>query len=61
MKLCEHVPANESTRPDMLLAYKETRKFYEQIFRDLDPLFWPEAGSTCGDSYSGVSIAEEHR
>ena len=50
----EHEPATDITRPEMLSAYKETRKIYAEVFGEPDNKFWPANDEhTCGDSYSG--------
>ncbi len=54
-----HFPSNNCTRQAMRDAYVETSAVYQQLFGELpDTRFWPDAGSTCGSSYSGLVSQE---
>jgi hypothetical protein len=66
-KYRHHYPANDETRPGMLQAYINTRRLYVQVFGEpkdyvrsgaMPVKVWTDAGTTSGDSYSGIMQPE---
>jgi hypothetical protein len=50
-----HFPSNTCTRQVMRNAYVDTTEIYKRIFGEMPNAdVWPQAGGTCGDSYSGL-------
>lgn len=60
MKIREHYPADDRTRPAMREAYIKTRALYENLYGSADREMWPEVEITCGDSYSGLLPSQEN-
>lgn len=60
MQQRHHFPSNTCTRQVMRDAYVDTLDVYGKLFGADAPVdSWPRAGSTCGDSYSGLVTQEQ--
>lgn len=60
MQQRHHFPSNTCTRQVMRDAYVDTLDVYSQLFgQEASSVTWPRAGSTCGDSYSGLVTQEQ--